>query len=513
MYALNVLIDFKADDAAQKTTRFSSALRSILRGTDLAAMIPAARVLGRLATPGNPLTAELVDSEVKSSLESLQAERQEHRRFAAVLTLRELANNSPTLLYQYVAQILEVIWVAVRDMRIMIRETAAEALRNIIDIVGPRDPQFKDAWYLRIHQEIERGFQLGTVESIHGSLLVLKELLRKGGMYMQSGTRYQDSCDKVFSYKDHRDANIRKEVTTMIPILAAYHPAEFSNAYLHKFMIHLQGQLKKNTDRNPAFVAIGDVANAVQSAIDPYLDGILVYVRQGLSDKARNRGINDAPIFKCISMIAIAVGQTMTKYMDALLDPIFACGLSDALTQALVDMAHYIPPARQRIQEKLLDALSYILCGRPFQPLGSPAYALSMSNFQRDHRDSQPADHSETEIALALQTLGSFDFTGLYKDDDKQSVSSANPQSGYILNEFVHDVALRYTEHDSPAVRRAAALTCCQLFVRDPIVFQVSRQAVAIVGTVIERLLAVCVADAGPSSPRKVQLKLMIYRS
>lgn len=111
-------------------------------------------------------------------------------------------------------------------------------------------------------------------------------------------------------------------------------------------------------------------------------------------------------------MIAIAVGQTLTKYMDALLDPIFACGLSDALTQALVDMAHFIPPATQRIQEKLLDSLSYILCGHPFQPPGSPAHVTKSANYPREHRDQYQVKHSEAEIALALQTLGSFDFSG-----------------------------------------------------------------------------------------------------
>lgn len=111
-------------------------------------------------------------------------------------------------------------------------------------------------------------------------------------------------------------------------------------------------------------------------------------------------------------MIAIAVGQTMTKYMHALLDPIFACGLSDALTQALVDMAHYIPPARQTIQEKLLDLLSTVLCGRPFQTLGSPNANSVSPSFLRDYREGQTAEHTEAEIALALQTLGSFDFSG-----------------------------------------------------------------------------------------------------
>lgn len=102
---------------------------------------------------------------------------------------------------------------------------------------------------------------------------------------MQSDLRYPDICEKVFIYKDSREPLIRREVITLIPILAAYHPAEFSHTYLHKFMIHLQGQLKREKDRNPAFLAVGKVASAVGSSIDAYLDTILVFIREGLSMK------------------------------------------------------------------------------------------------------------------------------------------------------------------------------------------------------------------------------------
>src|SRR5882757_617461 len=88
---------------------------------------------------------------------------------------------------------------------------------------------------------------------------------------------------------------------------------------------------------------------------------------------SRNRAaVNEAPTFECISMLSLAVGQTLSKYMEALIDPIFACGLSKSLIQALIDMAHCIPPIKATIQEKLLDMLSIILCGTPFHPLGCP---------------------------------------------------------------------------------------------------------------------------------------------
>lgn len=111
-------------------------------------------------------------------------------------------------------------------------------------------------------------------------------------------------------------------------------------------------------------------------------------------------------------MLSIAVGQTLTKYMEALMDPMFTCGLSDSLTQALVDMAHYIPPVKAIIQDKLLDLLSLVLSGRPFKPLGCPENRLPpIPGFAREW-GTNGIEHKDPEIALALHTLGSFDFRG-----------------------------------------------------------------------------------------------------
>jgi FKBP12-rapamycin complex-associated protein len=177
-------------------------------------------------------------------------------------------------------------------------------------------------------------------------------------------------------------------------------------------------------------------------------------------------------------MVAAAVGQALSKNVDRLLDPMFSCGLSDSLFQALVDLAHYVPPCRPVIQDKLLDLLSQILAGRHFLPLGNPYQSSTPPQiWTRDHKDAQTIAQKEQEIALALQVLGSFDF------------------SGHVLNEFVRDVAIRYVEADSPDIRRRAALTCCQLFVKDPIVHQTSTHATKVVGDIIEKLLAVGVGD------------------
>lgn len=184
-------------------------------------------------------------------------------------------------------------------------------------------------------------------------------------------------------------------------------------------------------------------------------------------------------------MLSLAVGQALSKYMEALLDPIFACGLSEKLTQALVDMAHYIPPIKATIQEKLLDMLSIILCGTAFRPLGCPENRLPpVPSFAKDF--TQQELHSDAEVALALHTLGSFDF------------------SGHILNEFVRDVAIKYVESDNPEIRKASALTCCQLFVHDPIINQTSSHSIQVVSEVIDKLLTVGVGDPDPEIRKTV---------
>ncbi|KAL3477332.1 armadillo-type protein [Aspergillus californicus] len=477
LLALDRLIDFGGGgvDAAQKTTRFASYLRSALRSNDDIILVHAARSLGRLAKPGGALTAELVESEIQSALEWLQSERQ--RRLAAVLVIRELAKGSPTLLYGFIPQIFELVWVALRDPKALVRETAAEAVGKCFGIIIARDA--RQSWFTRIHEEAMLGLKSHNVDWIHGSLLILQELILKGF----PNSHYPNACEIVLRLKDHRDPKIRTQVTFIIPILASYAPTDFTEIYLHRSMIYLQARLKREKERDSAFIAIGQIANAVGPAISQYLDGIIIYIREGLAARSRGR-IDEAPMFECISMVSLAVGQPLSKYMDeGLLDVMFSCGLSKSLTQALVNMAYYIPPIKSTIQEKLLDMLGIILCGTPFRPLGCPEQPprpLFAKDFQA--HDS----YSDSEIALALHTLGSFDF------------------SGYILNEFVRDIAINYLENNNSEIRKALAFTCCQIFAHDPIINQTSAHSIQVVGEVIDRLLTMGIGDPDPEIRRTV---------
>lgn len=67
---------------------------------------------------------------------------------------------------------------------------------------------------------------------------------------------------------------------------------------------------------------------------------------------SRQRKEIEQPVFICISMLATAVGQALTKYMHDLLDLMFSCGLSESLVSALSNIADRIKPLSPVIQGK-----------------------------------------------------------------------------------------------------------------------------------------------------------------
>ncbi|KAG5519204.1 hypothetical protein PMAC_002292 [Pneumocystis sp. 'macacae'] len=290
-------------------------------GNDTQTMVLASKALGRLAVPGGTLTSEFVDFEVKRAIEWLQGDRYENRRLAAVLVLRELALNSPTLIYSYISQIFDLIWVALRDSKVMIRNSAADTLSACLEIIYQRESQLCIQWYVKILEEAQFGLKTNNSDCVHGSLLAYKELLLKSGTFMRE--KYTDVSEIVLSYKDHKEGLIKRTVISLIPTLATYNSDMFVTSYLHKCMLHLLGQLRKNRDRTCPFIAIGRVAIAVGSSIEPYLDSILESIKEGLTTKGRSRETQEAPIFQCISMLATAVGSSLTKYLHELLDMMF----------------------------------------------------------------------------------------------------------------------------------------------------------------------------------------------
>ncbi|KAI8813143.1 armadillo-type protein [Cladochytrium replicatum] len=483
--AIDRLIDLEFEDGI-KVTRFSNYLRTVLPGTDPQITVLASKALGRLALPGGTLVAEFVEFEMKRALEWLQGDRYESRRYAAVLVIRELAVNAPTLVYAYVPQILDLVLVGLKDPKVVIRDGAAEALNACLDLINQRESNQRNQWYRKIDEEAQKGFKSANVDVVHGSLLALKELMTHPDKYMES--RFRDRCDTVMRYKESRDSLVRRTVIVMLPTLASFQPDAFVASYLDSSMAYLLVQLRKDRERGAAFISIGKIAIAVGSHIGPYLDAILQIIREGLTFKGRVKAPSEPPIFSCISMLAIAVGPALTKYMHELLDQIMSTGLTEPLYKALTDLAKNIPPLLPTIQDRLLNMLSMILSGHSYRHPGSPHRSMTTHSFSSQSGNITPMPEiRDTEtIVLALKCLGGFNF------------------QGHMLHELVRECAIGYLEDDNVEVRKAAALTCCQLLVRDPVCYQTSNNAMQIVGEVLEKLLGAGITDPDPSIRKEV---------
>ena len=101
------------------------------------------------------MTAETVDGELKRALEWLgQTERYEPHRYASVLILKELALNAPTLFNLHVGDFVVLIWNALTDISLGIREAAVEALRACLDVIAERQNTVNvSEWYRKLYIE------------------------------------------------------------------------------------------------------------------------------------------------------------------------------------------------------------------------------------------------------------------------------------------------------------------------------------------------------------------------
>ena len=131
-YYFNVLLD-------------ASYLR-LLPGNDNQISILSAKALGHLAICGASLTNEFVEFEVKRALEWLTVDRIESKRYAAVIILKELSKASPSAVHPFVPAFLDLIWNALKDVKVIIREGAAEALSACLFLVSQRESPSRKQW-------------------------------------------------------------------------------------------------------------------------------------------------------------------------------------------------------------------------------------------------------------------------------------------------------------------------------------------------------------------------------
>lgn len=149
----------------------------------------AAKTLVKLGLLPGSKGAESFEFDIKRAFEWLSEERNENKRHAAVLVLRELAVTMPTFFFQQISNFFGHIFSAIFDPKPAIRECAGQALRAALVVTTQRESaksQNKQLWYRQCYDDAIASF--GEVpardkgvtrdDRIHGGLIVLNEILR-----------------------------------------------------------------------------------------------------------------------------------------------------------------------------------------------------------------------------------------------------------------------------------------------------------------------------------------------
>jgi len=555
---IDELIEVRSEVNETMIIRFANAFRILFQqssSSDPIVLASASKALGHLARAGGALTVEFVEFQIKQSLEWLQVERGERRHLAAVLVLRELAQNTPTLFNVYVDDFLDHIWFALRDPKEDIREAAVEALRVCLRDISSRGRDWRLLCYRKLFAETVAGFasRKATVHVIHASLLCLGELMSVGPIHRAEfmSERCAESCEYVLRYKDHSNQLIVRTVITLLPRLAALQPPTFSQHYLSPCLDYLIEQMKSGEgNRDIAYLALGELAMAVGDAIMPQLDTIVTHVSSGLiprskyvSGKSSSKGKQQQSThmaLSCVGMLAKALGVRLLPYTERLVEQMFQTGLSPILIDALTQFSEHIPMVSTVIQQRLLDSLSGILI-RPFLPATIPNaapekvpfYGCPSSVLMRRHLAAPGSTAAGTTGAAGVGSLsltggvgagashlssgavaGSGGMLGKstrrgseLKDFDPGLIILAlmtlhqfpfNYARQYALVGLLRNVVVAFLDDELPIIRREAAITCAKLIPK--IITATQRtHVVYMMFEVLKRLVIVGIADTIPS--------------
>ena len=463
------------DGNETKLIRYANYLRMVFQHSGLSdidqrLLREAAHALGQLAAVGGVMAADMVEFEVKRALEWLEGDRSEQRRYCAVCVLKELCEHTPTLFAVHVGVMLDRLWVVLRDVKLMLREAANEAMRACLRLIAKRSWKLRQTRYTLIWQEVLASVRAGSSESIHAGLLTIGELLANTGEFMS--VRYRETCEIVMRYREHKEKYVRETVIALIPQLAAYSPATFHSFYFRDALAYLLTSLKlASSSRECLFLSLGSLSLSMRDAIVPDLDIILALCKEGLT--ARSKKAFCAEALTCVGLVCQAVGKhpRLVAAMGEVIEQMFSAGLSRTLVDALTVVSRALPSYLPSIQERLLTGLTVILTSTSLtqnknssssstssssssalRSLSLPFSFPSSFNFPlfSPSPELKPQDPAASDLLLlALHTLGSFEFS---RWDE--------------LLVFVRDVVVGYLEDERPRVRRQAALTCAEVVLK-----------------------------------------------
>lgn len=514
--AIVCLIGADVGNINTRIIRFANYLRNLLPSNDVGVMELAAKTVGKLALVSGTYTAEYVEFEVKRAFEWLGGDRHEGKRHAAVLVLRELAVSMPTYFFQQVSPFFDLIFNAIRDPKPFIREAATEALRAALVVTAQRETakqMHKPQWYKECFHEVVQCFNDNDLKgrasnrdaAIHGSLLVLNELLRcsnaqwernyealmerlnsptqqidddilslmprlkthivpnwTGSVQSRSNHQHtihlvhesaacrslmQEGIDNVYvdvmNQRNSRNPHINHALMTLLPRLVAFNKEKFDKLYLAQSISYLLLTLKsREKDRHAAFTTIGLIGVAVENGIEPYLPDIMEVIKSSLPSKETPSKKRGTTLEPAVFICITLLGHAVKQTIGPDIKILLEPMLATGLSPILTTSLRELAHSIPSLKLDISQGLLRMLSQvLMHKPLRHPGAPWSASS-----PILAPATEADVpSTVLALRTLGTFNFDG-------------NP-----LLQFVRRCADHFLTSEQSQVRLEAVRTCSRL--------------------------------------------------
>ena len=254
-----------------------------------------------------------------------------------------------------------------------------------------------------------------------------------------------------------------------------------------RYLKNIDMNAANNSDKPFILVSIGDIAFEVGSSISPYMTLILDNIREGLRTKFKVRKQFEKDLFYCIGKLACALGPAFAKHLNKdLLNLMLNCPMSDHMQETLMILNEKIPSLESTVNSRILNLLSISLSGEKFiqsnQYDFNNQFSIEKARKSRNQSFMKKTGESNDDITDAQILIQCFKMLQLIHHQ-------------YSLTEFVRLITISYIEHEDSSVRKLAALTSCDLFIKDDICKQTSVHALHSVSEVLSKLLMIAITD------------------
>ncbi|CAG9564543.1 unnamed protein product [Danaus chrysippus] len=220
--------------------------------------------------------------------------------------------------------------------------------------------------------------------------------------------KYDQISVDVMAQQISRSHTVHQMLLLLIPRLAAFNRDSFAKKHLKSTINHLITFLRgREREKAMAFTTLGLICIAVEDEIQQYLSRIIEIIKLTLplKDVPKKKNGADSPLFSCVTLLGIAMKETVSNEIKDLLDPMCVTGLSPQLTTCFKELSKNVPSLRKEITDRLLNILSLILRKKPYIPSNTESSSVAMLSTAM-----LVEPHDAVKLVLALHTLGSFDF-------------------------------------------------------------------------------------------------------